>query len=119
MGSVVISGGLPSRPSLVLPSISVTEDTPNVIRYSEADMSLEELFPILSMVSTTTVWATPPREGGGLGYTTEPSALAFKRKQASTSQQQSTKAMLSTACEDTLHGRKAAPVYKDALPLDI
>jgi hypothetical protein len=60
-GSVATSSGPSPRPSLVLPSISVTEDAPNVIRYSEADTFLKKLFPILSTVSTTTVWATPPQ----------------------------------------------------------
>jgi hypothetical protein len=44
----------------ILPSISMTEDAPNVIGYSEVDVSLKKLFPILSIVSTTTVWATSP-----------------------------------------------------------
>jgi hypothetical protein len=54
MGSVTTSGGLPPRPSLVIPSISVTEDARNIIRYSGADASLKKLFLILSTVSTTT-----------------------------------------------------------------
>jgi hypothetical protein len=58
-GSVTTSGGLPPRPSPVLPSISVMEDAPNVIRYSEVDASLKNLFPMLSTVSTTTIWITP------------------------------------------------------------
>jgi hypothetical protein len=37
------------------------EDAPNVIRYNEADTSLKKLFPILSTVSTTTVWETSPQ----------------------------------------------------------
>jgi hypothetical protein len=64
-GSVATSGRPPPCPSLVLPSISMIEDTPNVIGYSEVDASLKELFPILSSVSTTTVWATPPRGARG------------------------------------------------------
>jgi hypothetical protein len=60
------SGGPPPRPSLFLPSISMIEDPPpNVIGYSEVDVSLKERFPILSSVSTTTVWATPPRGARG------------------------------------------------------
>jgi hypothetical protein len=53
-GSVTTSGGLPPRPSPVLPSISVMEDAPNIIRYSGAEASLKKLFLILSTVSTTT-----------------------------------------------------------------
>lgn len=64
-GSVVTSGGPSSRPSSVLPSISVTGDVPNVIGHSKADASLKKLFPILSTVSTTMVWATPPRAARG------------------------------------------------------
>jgi hypothetical protein len=91
---------------------------PNVIGYSEADAFLKELFPILSTVSITTVWAIPLQ---GIGYVIEPSALAsaLSMKQASTSRQQSTKTMPSTEHEDTLHGGKEDPVYKDVLPLGI
>jgi hypothetical protein len=64
-GSVATSGGPLSRPSPVLPSISVTKDTPNFTGYSEDDASLKKLFPMLSTVSTTTVWATPPKGGSG------------------------------------------------------
>jgi hypothetical protein len=59
MGSVTTLGGLAPRPSPVLPSISVTEDAPNVIRYIGAVASLKKLFPILNTISTTMVWATP------------------------------------------------------------
>jgi hypothetical protein len=60
IGSVATSGGPSSRPSPIMPSISVTKDTLDVIGYSEADTSLKKRFLILSTVSTTTVWATPP-----------------------------------------------------------
>jgi hypothetical protein len=46
---------------MVLPSISVTEGAPNIIRYNRADASSKKLFSILCIVSTTTVWATPPQ----------------------------------------------------------
>jgi hypothetical protein len=68
-GSVATSDGPLPCPSLVLTSISVTKDTPNVIRYSEVDVSLKKLFPMLSTVSTTTVWQPLP---GGSGTRPSP-----------------------------------------------
>jgi hypothetical protein len=44
---------------LILPSIFVIENVPNAIKYGGADVSLKKLFPILSTVSTITVWAAP------------------------------------------------------------
>jgi hypothetical protein len=60
----------------------------NVIRYCRADTLLKCFFPILSTVSTTTVWTTlSPRR---LGCVAEPSALALalSRNQVGISQQQ-------------------------------
>jgi hypothetical protein len=83
MGSVATSGRPPPRPSPVLPSISVIEDATNVIRYSEADTSLKKLFPILSTVSTTTVWSTPPQVCSSKRLSPRPrSQLSAGNKQA-------------------------------------
>jgi hypothetical protein len=43
-GSVMTSGRLPSRPSSALSSIFVTEDVPNVTRYSGTLTPLKQLF---------------------------------------------------------------------------
>jgi hypothetical protein len=39
--------------------------TPDVIRHFRANTLLKKFFPILSTVSTTTVWATPRQGGSG------------------------------------------------------
>ena len=83
MGLVVTSDGPLPCPSLVLTSISVTKDTPNVIRYIEVDVSLKKLFPMLSTVSTTTVWQPLP---GGSG--TRPSPRSQPRLTAGNKQAQ-------------------------------
>jgi hypothetical protein len=56
---------------------------PNVIGYSEADASLNKFFPILSIVSTTAIWATPPKGSG-----TQPSPQPRPRLSAGNKQSQ-------------------------------
>jgi hypothetical protein len=99
-GLVATSDGPPPRPSSVLPSISVIEDIPNVIRNSGADTSHNMLFPMTGTVSTTTVWATPCQ-----GAWVRDRALRLGLgSQQKTSKHKSTtkyKAILSTRYEDT------------------
>jgi hypothetical protein len=82
----VTSGGLPPRPSPALPSISVTEDVPTSTDIVRLTHPLRSVFPYLALCQP--LWYP-----GGLGNVTEPlaSASALSRKQAGTSQQQSTR----------------------------
>jgi hypothetical protein len=79
MGLVVTSDGPLPCPSPVLPSISVTEDAPTSSDTMELTHPLRSFFPMLSTVSTTTVWATPCQGARvrdralGLGSQQEPS----------------------------------------------
>jgi hypothetical protein len=114
LGSVMTSGGPPPHSSPVLPSISITEDAPTSSDTVELTHPLRSFFPCLALCHPLG-YGQPLAKG--LGYVTEPSASALNRKQAGTSQQQSTRPYHLHDMNTSLHSVQQTPILQEA-PLE-